>query len=119
MKVLLVDDERELVSALAERLGFRGVEARHAASADEAIELAGNDTFDIAVLDVKMPGMSGLELQDKITAMQPDIRVIFLTGHGSANDFLAGRKCGAAYLVKPVTIDVLLETFDAVLGCKE
>lgn len=118
MKVLLVDDERELVSALAERLGFRGVDAKFASTPDEAIDMVGAETFDLAVLDVKMPGMGGIELRQKVKAIQPDLKVIFLTGHGSANDFKAGCECGAAYLVKPITIDVLLETFDAVLNCK-
>lgn len=111
MRVLLVDDEQELVSALAERLGFRGIDADYAVSAEQALKLARGKNYDIAVLDVKMPGMGGLELQQKIREIQPGLRSVFVTGHGSEMDFAAGAERGEAYLVKPVSIEVLLETF--------
>jgi len=109
-----VDDERELVSALAERLGFRGIEADFAVSAEEALKFVRAKTYDIAVLDVKMPGMGGLELQQRIRVIQPELRSIFVTGHGSELDFEAGASRGEAYLVKPVSIEILLETFQRI-----
>lgn len=117
MRVLLVDDEMELVSALAERLGFRGVEADFAITAEDALKLVRAKTYDIAVLDVKMPGMGGLELQEHIHQIQPEVLSVFVTGHGSANDFEAGKARAVAYLVKPVSIDDLMETFNRVLDC--
>ncbi len=116
MRVLLVDDEHELVCALAERLGFRGVRADYAVSAVQALELARATAYDIAVLDVKMPGMGGLELHQKLRELQPDLRAVFLTGHGSELDFAAGAARGEAYLVKPVGIEVLMETFARIVG---
>lgn len=116
MRVLLVDDEHELVCALAERLGFRGVEADYAVCAEQALELARARAYDIAVLDVKMPGMGGLELHQRLRAMQPDLRAVFLTGHGSELDFAAGAARGEAYLVKPVGIETLMETFARIMG---
>ncbi len=115
MRVLLVDDEMELVCALAERLGFRGVDADYATSAEEALKLVRGRTYDIAVLDVKMPGMGGLELQQRIREIQPELRSVFVTGHGSAHDFETGAARAAAYLVKPVSIDALLETFQRIV----
>jgi DNA-binding response OmpR family regulator len=60
MKVLLVDDEHELVSTLAERLSFRGIQADWATSGEEAMRLTEKNTYDVAVLDVKIPRISGL-----------------------------------------------------------
>ena len=117
MRVLLVDDERELVAALAERLSFRGYEADCASSGEEALELVGKNHYDVAVLDVKMPGIGGIELHARIKEMSPDTRGIFLTGHGSENDFAAGADCGEAYLIKPVAIEVLEKTFKKIASC--
>lgn len=118
MRVLLVDDEQALVSALAERLGFRGIEADFAVSAGQALELAGENAYDIAVLDVKMPGMGGIELREKLREVSPGVRAVFVTGHGSTHDFRAGASSGEAYLVKPVGIDTLVETFDRIMNEK-
>jgi len=116
MRILLVDDERDLVAALAERFGFRGITADYATSGDEALELAKTQAYDLAVLDVKMPRINGLELAKRLRVLLPALKCIFLTGHGSAMDFEAGATDGAAYLVKPVNIDILLGEINAVLG---
>lgn len=116
MRILLVDDERDLVAALAERFGFRGIDADYATCGDDALEMAKSTTYDLAVLDVKMPRISGLELAKRLREIIPGLKCIFLTGHGSAVDFEAGATDGAAYLVKPVNIDLLLREIHAVLG---
>jgi DNA-binding response OmpR family regulator len=111
MRVLLVDDEEQLVSTLAERLELRGIDARWVTSSMAALELVDTETFDLAVLDVKMPKINGLELKKRLHALHPEMKFIFMTGHGSEDDF----KTGAAeagedfYLVKPVKIESLLE----------
>ena len=110
MKVLLVDDEKEMVTALAERLSFRGIEADWALSGNDAVSRVIENKYDVVVLDVKMPGMSGLETMDEIQKIRPEAKIIFVTGHGSVSDCEAGRKAGACfYLMKPVNIDVLIE----------
>ena len=91
MKILLVDDEAELVSTLAERLSFRGIDADWATSAEDALSLSETETYDIALLDVKMPRVSGLELKKRLQEKRPDMKFIFLTGHGSEKDFLVGK----------------------------
>lgn len=119
MRILLVDDERDLVAALAERFGFRGIDADFATSGDQALQMAKETVYDLAVLDVKMPKISGIKLAGLLREVQPELKCIFLTGHGSANDFEAGADKGAAYLVKPVNIDLLVREINAVLGTGE
>jgi DNA-binding response OmpR family regulator len=109
MKVLLVDDEREFVSALAERLSFRGVDAHWAVSGEEALKMAKDARYDVAVLDVKMPGLGGIELRKRLHEVQPGIRFIFLTGHGSQEDFKVGSEDASFYLAKPLKIEDLMQ----------
>jgi DNA-binding response OmpR family regulator len=115
MRVLLVDDEEELVTALAERLSFRGIDADWSTSGNEALKLAQAYTYDVAVLDVKMPKISGIDLKKRLEKMRPDMKYIFLTGHGSEEDFRAGSAEASQYLVKPLDIEVLIETMREVV----
>lgn len=108
MRVLLVDDEAEFVTTLAERLTFRGFKVDYAMRAPDALTLAENNIYDVAVLDMKMPGTSGLELKGLLEKSQKHLRCIFLTGHGSEADYVAGSSGSAGYLVKPVNIDILI-----------
>jgi len=110
MRVLLVDDEEELVSTMAERLSLRGIGADWASNADEALMKLDSDRFDVVVLDVKMPKIGGLELKKLMERKYLNMKFIFLTGHGSATDFRAGSaEAGPEfYLVKPVGIEDLI-----------
>ncbi len=115
MRVLLVDDEKELVSTLAERLAFRGITADWAASGEEALRMIATRTYDLAVLDVKIPRMSGLELQKALERQCPGMKFVFVTGHGSEEDFRSGiaRAGKANYLIKPVNIEALVAKIHA------
>jgi len=115
MRVLLVDDEEELVTALAERLSYRGIDADWSTSGSEALDLARAHTYDVAVLDVKMPNISGIELKKMLEKTRPEMKYIFLTGHGSEEDFRAGSAEASQYLVKPLDIEVLIETMRQVV----
>lgn len=119
--VLLVDDEAELVSTLAERLAFRGIEADWVTSSDEALRRVESNAYVVAVLDVKMPGVSGVALKRELDARRPGIKYIFLTGHGSEEDFKAAMSEPGVvdYLPKPVRIDVLIEKMSGLLGTEE
>lgn len=110
MKILLVDDEEELASTLAERLQIRGMDAQWAVSAEQALQRLDAETFDLAVLDVKMPRIDGLKLKQQMQARNPAMRFIFVTGHGSSRDFETGTsEVGADYyLIKPLNIDELV-----------
>ncbi len=117
MRVLLVDDEMDLVSTLAQRLSFREIEADWATNADDAMRLVGERTYDIAVLDVKMPVVNGLQLKKRIEKKCPDMKFIFLTGHGSEEDFRVGiAEAGCDnYLIKPVDIDIFIAKMNEAL----
>ena len=91
MRILLVDDEAELVSTLAERLSFRGIEADWVTSGEEALKQVEKQHYDAAVLDVKIPRISGLALKKLLEEKDPHLKFIFLTGHGSEEDFMIGR----------------------------
>ena len=109
MRVLLVDDEEELVSAIAERLSYRGIEADWSTTGNRALELAAEQAYDVAVLDVKMPNCNGFELKKRLEMVRPGMRYIFLTGHGSEEDFKVGRAEASRYLIKPLDIEKLIE----------
>jgi DNA-binding response OmpR family regulator len=109
VRVLIVDDEGELVSALVERLNLRGFEAAGVTTGVEALAYLADTSVDVVVLDVKMPGLGGLEVIRKIKEQRANLHVILLTGHGSAQDADRGMELGAYdYLMKPVKIDDLV-----------
>jgi CheY-like chemotaxis protein len=109
-RVLLVDDERELVFTIAERLEMRGYQVDAVTDGAEALTRAAASAYDVAVVDVKMPGVSGLAVLRALRESQPRLPVILLTGHGSASDGEDGVKLGAAaYLFKPVKLADLIE----------
>lgn len=120
MRVILVDDEKELVSTLAERLGYRGIEADWAITPDDAIAMTQKTPYDIAVLDVKMPGIDGFELKRRLQECLPKLKYIFMTGHGSEECYDIGcTETGKEfYLVKPVQIDQLIEKMNKALALK-
>lgn len=109
MKILLVDDEKKFAMMLAKRLAMRGIEVDYAFTGDEALSIAKNKIYDVAVLDVKMPGIGGIELERKLKALVPGMKSIFLTGHGSEADFTAGSAKAVYYLAKPLQIEKLIE----------
>lgn len=113
MKVLIVDDEVELVETLVARLHRRKIDATGVASGPEALDRLDGETFDVILVDVKMPGMSGLELLEEIKTRIPGQRVIMLTGHGSAQHAEEGTRLGAfAYLMKPLKLTDLIEILE-------
>ncbi|MGC9965444.1 MAG: response regulator [Syntrophobacteraceae bacterium] len=107
-KVLLVDDERDFVEALSERLQMRDYSSAAVYGGEEALSIIEEDEPDVMVLDLKMPGIDGLEVLRRVKEKHPNVEVIVLTGHGSEE---AARLClelgACAYLEKPVDIDKL------------
>ena len=110
LRVLIVDDEEELVSALVERMGYRGIEAKYALTGQQSIEMLQEEEFDVVVLDLKLPGMSGTEVHSYIQKEHPDLPVLLITGHGAAPEQL-GFKPGEDFdfFEKPVALDVLMQ----------
>ena len=116
MKILLVDDEKKFVMMLAKRLALRGIDVDYAFTGDEALTKVENSIYDVAILDVKMPGIGGIQLERKLKALVPGLKSIFLTGHGSEADFTAGSAEAAYYLAKPLKIEKLIEVLHEVLA---
>jgi CheY-like chemotaxis protein len=107
-KILLVDDEKEYVHALSERLETRDIGTSVVYNGEEALEFVEKDAPDVMVLDLMMPGIDGIEVLRRIKQQKPQIEVIILTGHGTEREESLARELGAfAYLNKPVDIDVL------------
>ena len=109
LRILIVDDEDELVSALEERLRLRGFQAQGVTTGAEALRYLAERPYDVVLLDVKMPGLGGLDVMKRIKEKQPSPQVILLTGHSSAQDAERGMTLGAFdYLMKPIKIDELV-----------
>lgn len=113
-KVLLVDDEKDFVQTLSERLKNRKYESSIAYGGEEAIAMIETEEPDVMVLDLKMPGIDGIEVLRRTRRDHPNVEVIILTGHGSEQEETLAMELGAfAYLKKPVNIDVLSRTMQA------
>jgi DNA-binding response OmpR family regulator len=113
IKVLLVDDEAEFVTTLAERLRIRSVDAIVAMDGEEALAKVETERPSVVVLDVMMPGMSGVDVLKEIKRRYPDIQIILLTGRGSTQEGIEGMKLGAFdFLMKPVKIEELMKIMD-------
>ncbi|MBU4318035.1 MAG: response regulator [Proteobacteria bacterium] len=110
-KVLLVDDEREFVQTLSERLIMRDMGSAVAYDGESALDMVKEDEPEVMILDLKMPGIDGIEVLKKVKDSHPDIEVIILTGHGTEDDRIQCMRLGAfAYLQKPIDIELLSET---------
>jgi CheY-like chemotaxis protein len=110
-RFLLVDDEKEFVQTLSDRLQTRDLDSAIAYDGEEALSYIEKDEPDVMVLDLKMPGVNGMDVLRKVKKERPHVEVIILTGHGSEKDKALAMELGAfAYLEKPVDIDVLTKT---------
>jgi DNA-binding NtrC family response regulator len=118
-RLLLVDDEVEFTLALAERLQLRKYEVKTASSALEALALIKDQLPDVVILDLKIPGMDGIETLKTIKKIDTEIEVIMLTGHGDIKSVEEGIKNGAfAYIMKPVDIEELIVKINNALAKK-
>jgi CheY-like chemotaxis protein len=110
-RVLLVDDEREFVKTLSERLLLRDLGSAVVFDGESALSVVEDDEPEVMILDLKMPGIDGIEVLRRVKSTSPKMEIIILTGHGSDEDRKTCMELGAfAYLNKPVDIDVLSNT---------
>ena len=113
-KILVVDDEERFRLTLAKLLTVRGLDVTTLGSGQEALEALRRDPFDVIVLDVRMPGMNGIETLAEIKKINPLIEVIILTGHASVDAAVDIMKLGGYdYLLKPCSMEELTDKIDA------
>ena len=110
IKLLLVDDEKDFIESLAERLELREFDVKTALNGDDAVNLINKNGFDVIVLDVKMPGKSGIETLKEIKNINQLSQVIMLTGHATVESAIQGMKLGAYdYIMKPTVTEDLID----------
>lgn len=110
MKILVVDDEKKIANALAERLGLRGFDATPVYDGTSALSLLGKDTFDGIILDLRLPDIDGIEVLRQTKERFPNIGIVILSGHGNEQDFKTCLELGAiACFQKPANILKLTE----------
>jgi len=111
MKILLVDDEEKFVKALSRRIKMRDVDSDVAFSGEQALKTMNEDLPDVMVLDLKMPGMDGMEVLRRAKKAYPGVQIIMLTGYGNYKTEMEARRLGVfEYLQKPVSIKKLMKT---------
>ncbi len=108
-KVLVVDDEKDFVDLFVNRFRRRNVDAHGVGSGPDALSFLQQNAVDVVVLDLKMPGMNGIEVLQEIKKRHPLVEVIMLTGHGSVESGLQGMSYGAYdYIMKPFNLEDLM-----------
>ncbi len=108
--VLLVDDEEQFLKVLSQRMGGRGLKVDTSTSGEDALKKVKGKDFDAIVLDLAMPGMSGIDILKRIRSENPDLQIIMLTGHGSVESGVEAIKAGAVdFLEKPADINKIME----------
>jgi DNA-binding NtrC family response regulator len=109
-RVLIVDDEPDFLETIVKRLRKRKIDAAGVDSGKKALELLDREPFDVVILDIRMPGMDGIEELKEIKHKRPLMEVILLTGHAAVESGMQGIQYGAFdYVMKPAEIDDLLE----------
>jgi DNA-binding response OmpR family regulator len=116
-RVLIVDDEEVARISLAEILRLEGYAIRSVSNGQAAVEILQSETFDVMVLDIKMPGMSGIDVMRALVDTLPDLKVIVLTAHGSMDTAIQALRFRVHdYLLKPVLPEQIIESIEAALA---
>lgn len=114
IKILLVDDEEDFIKTLAERLDMRDLSSNVALDGHEALQVIDDTAPDVMILDLRMPGIDGMEVLRRVRRRFPHIQVIIHTGHGNDLDEAEAQRLGAFdYLKKPADIEILVDRIRA------
>jgi DNA-binding NtrC family response regulator len=109
IKILIVDDEKEFLETISKRMQLRGQKALIALSGEQALSQIKQEVPDVVLLDLKMPGIDGMEVLRRIKKAYPEVQVIMLTGHGSEETEKEARRLGAfECLQKPTKFDTIM-----------
>jgi DNA-binding NtrC family response regulator len=109
-RVLVVDDEEDFIDTMLRRLRAKGLRTEGVTRGQDALKILEDHDFDVCILDVKMPGMDGIQALREMKKKKPLMEVIMLTGHGSVESGIQGLQLGAYnYVMKPVPFDELLQ----------
>ncbi len=118
LRILIVDDEPQFLNALCRRLELRGFEVARASNGQEAVVAARTGNFDLALLDLKMPGMDGKEVLQVLKTEQKHLEIIVLTGHGALDTAIECTRLGAfGYIPKPYELERLLTVLKDAFEC--
>lgn len=122
VQLLIVDDDDDFRGTVMRRFARRGFRVEQATSGAEALDLSARKSFDVAIVDLMMPGMSGLELLSRLREAHPDCQVVMLTGQGTIETAVEAMKQGAYdFLTKPFPLgelEVVIEKAYSTIGCK-
>jgi DNA-binding NtrC family response regulator len=120
IKILLVDDEENFIRTISERLDLRDLTSQTAFNGQQALGHVDNQEPDVMVLDLRMPGIDGMEVLRQVRKSYPEIQVIIQTGHGNDLDEAEARRLGVFdYLKKPVDIELLVDRIKAAYQAKK
>ncbi|RJP47845.1 MAG: response regulator [Desulfobacteraceae bacterium] len=120
MKIMLVDDEERFLLTTGKLLARKGFDILTASRGEQCLEMLADNLVHVVILDVKMPGMSGLETLQEIKRDHPLIEVIMLTGHATVESAVEGLRSGAIdYLMKPVSVDDLMAKAEAAFARRQ
>lgn len=120
MKMMLVDDEERFLSTTQKLLSRKGYDVLTASSGTDALDILRTHNIHVVILDVKMPGMDGIETLNAIKRNYPLVEVIMLTGHGTIDSAVEGLKSGATdYLTKPTDVNDLIEKAKEAFGKRQ
>ena len=110
MRVLVVDDEGDFRQTMVSRLLKRNIDASGAENGEKALKLINKFTYDVVMLDIRMPGIDGIAVLREIKKIKPLIEVVLLTGHGTVESGIEGMRLGAYdYMLKPAKFDDIIE----------
>lgn len=119
-KILIVDDESAVRESLEELLRMENFQAESAGSGEEALKVLSEVKYDLVLLDIKMPGIDGVEVMRQIKKYHPDTRIIIITGYGSLDSAIESIRSGAQdYMLKPYTAEDILLSVNRALSEKE
>ena len=118
-KVLIVDDEKDFLDIMTERMGARGIEVSTATSADEALKMVLKESYDAVIMDYLMPEMNGFKALKLFKEARPDLQIILLTANVRAEERIAARKLGAMDVIeKPADLNLLTQRIEEARAMK-